>query len=77
MRVTRQVPAATTGSRVGELQAKGEEKGEDTFDKRLANVQQVSVGRFIVEIDGDGAVVPRLCGCFGQCVTPKSLGLVS
>jgi hypothetical protein len=62
---------------VCELQAKGEEKGEDTCDKRLAIVQQVSVGRFIVEIDGDGAVVPRLCGCFGQCVTPKSSGLVS
>jgi hypothetical protein len=30
-----------------------------------------------VEIDGDGAVVPSLCGCFGQCVTPKSSGLVS
>jgi hypothetical protein len=27
-----------------------------------ANVKQVSVGRFIVEINGDGAVVSRLCG---------------
>jgi hypothetical protein len=37
----------------------------------------VSVSRFIVEIDSDGAVVPCLCDGCGQCVTPRSSGLVS
>jgi hypothetical protein len=77
MGVTRQAPAAATGGLVGELKAQGEEKGEDAFDKRFAVAKKLSVGRFIVEIDGDGAVVPQLCGCCGQCVTPRSLGLVS
>jgi hypothetical protein len=39
-----------------ELNAKGEEKGEDELDKRLAVVKELKVGRFIVEINGDGAV---------------------
>jgi hypothetical protein len=36
MRVARQAPAPATGGLVFELKAKGEEKGEDTFDKRFA-----------------------------------------
>jgi hypothetical protein len=44
------------------LKAKGEEKGEDQLDKRLAVVKERKVGRFIVEIDGDGAVVTSLAG---------------
>jgi len=62
MGVARQAPTATTGGLVYELKAEGEEKGEDEFDKRLAVVKELKVGRFIVEIDGDGAVVPRPCG---------------
>jgi hypothetical protein len=77
MRVAGQAPAAATGRLMLELNAKGEEKGEDEFDKRLAVVEELKVGRFIVEIDSDGAVVPSVCGCFGQWVTPKSSGLVS
>jgi hypothetical protein len=45
-----------------ELKAKGEEKGEDEFDKRLAVVKELKVGPFIVEIDGDGAVVASWAG---------------
>jgi hypothetical protein len=45
-----------------ELKAKGEEKGEDELDKRLAVVEELKVGRFIVEIDGDGAVISSLSG---------------
>jgi hypothetical protein len=45
-----------------ELKAKGEEKGEDEFDKRLAVVKELKVGPFIVEIDGDGAVLASLAG---------------
>ena len=73
MGMTRQAPATATGGLVGELKA----QGEDTFDKRFAVAKELNVGRFIVEIDGDGAVVPRLCGCCGQCVTPRSSGLAS
>lgn len=76
MGVAGQAPAAATGVLVHELQADGQDKGEHTFEERLAIVQQVSVGRFIVDIDGDGAVVPCLCGCCGPCVTPRSSGLV-
>jgi hypothetical protein len=77
MRVARQAPSAATGCHVLELKAKGEAKGEDDLDKRLAIVKQAKVGGFILEINGDGAVVPRLCGCFAQGVPPRSSGLVS
>jgi len=77
MRVARQAPAAVTGRLVGKLKAQGEKKGDHQFDKRLPIVKQLKVGGFIVEIDGDGAVVPRLCGCCGQGVTPRSSGLGS
>jgi hypothetical protein len=62
---------------VGELKAQGQDKDEDELDKRLAIVQQAKVGRFILKIDGDGAVVPRLCSYCAQSVTPRSLRLVS
>ena len=58
------------------LKADGQEKGQHPFEEHLAIVQQVRGGRFIVEIDGDGAVMPRVCGGFGQGVTPRSSGLV-
>ena len=45
-----------------ELKAKGEEEGEDELDKRFAVARELKVGGFIVEIDGDGAVV---AGRFG------------
>ena len=64
MRVARQAPTTATGCLVGELKAKGQEKGEDAFDKRLAVAKELNVGHFIVEIDGDGAVFSRR---FGRC----------
>jgi len=60
MRVARQAPTAATGRLMLELKAKGEEKGKDELDKRLAVVKELTVGRFIVEIDGDGAVIAGL-----------------
>jgi hypothetical protein len=56
MRVTRQAPAPATGRFVPKLKAQGEDKREPQFDKRLAVVKQLKVGRFIVEIDADGNV---------------------
>ena len=56
MRVARQASAPATGGLVFELKAEGQEKGEDTFDKRLAIAQQLKVGCFVLKIDGEGAV---------------------
>jgi hypothetical protein len=57
-------PALATDRRVGELEAQGQDKGEDELHKRLAIVQQAKAGRFILKIDGGGAVVPCLCSCY-------------
>jgi hypothetical protein len=61
MGVACQTPASVTGAFVFELQADGQEEGQYPFEKRLSIAKQVIVGRFIVEIDGDGAVLPRFC----------------
>lgn len=76
VRVTGQASTAATGRLVGELESQSEQEGQDTLDKRLPIAKQAHVGRFIVEIDGDGTVLPRPCGCCGQCVTSRSSGLV-
>jgi hypothetical protein len=62
MGVACETPASLAGALVCELKADGPEKSEHPVEERLAVVKQVSVGRFIVEINGDGAVVSRLCG---------------
>jgi hypothetical protein len=62
MRMPRQAPASLPGCLVFQLQAKGQEKGEDAFAKRLA--KQLHGGGFILEINGDGAVFSRR---FGRC----------
>jgi len=43
MGVAGQAPAAATGRLVCELKAKGQEKGEHAFDKRLAVAQELNV----------------------------------
>jgi hypothetical protein len=45
-----------------QLQAKGEEKDEHTFDKRFAVAQQLKIGRFVLKINGDSPVVASLTG---------------
>jgi len=50
---------------VGELKTDGQQERQHTLEECLAIIQQVKVGRFIVDIDGDGTVMPPLCGCFG------------
>ena len=49
---------AVTRGLVCELKAQGEEKGHHTFDKGLAISSELKVGRLVVKINGDGAVVP-------------------
>ncbi len=63
MGVTRQAPAPITSGFVFELQAKSEEKGEDTFEKRFAVTQQLHIGRFVLKINRDGPVFTGLGGC--------------
>ena len=58
VRVTGQASTAVTCGLVCELKAQGEEKGHHAFDKGLAIAQELQVGRFVVKINGDGAVVP-------------------
>jgi hypothetical protein len=63
MGVARQAPAPITRGFVFELQAKSEEKGEDTFEKRFAVTQQLPIGRFVLKINRDGPVFTGLAGC--------------
>jgi hypothetical protein len=62
MRMAGQTPSAITGRLVIELEAKGQEEGEHTFDKGFAVFPQPAVGRIVSKIDGDGAVFSRRCG---------------
>jgi hypothetical protein len=62
MGVARETPASATGRLMFQLQAKGEEKGEHTFDKRFAVAQQLPIGRFVLKINGDGPVFAGLTG---------------
>src|SRR5262245_6620005 len=64
MGVACQTPAAATGSRVFELKAKGQEKGEHNLEKRLAIVKQLEVRRMMLKIVGNGPVCSRR---FGRC----------
>jgi len=66
MGVTSQAPTATTGGRVFELKAKGQEKGEHALEKRLAIVKQLNVRRFMLKIDGNGPVFSRRFGCWAH-----------
>ena len=56
MGVARQAPTLTAAGLVEELEAEGEEEGEDKLDKRVGGAQEPKVGRLIVEIDGDRTV---------------------
>src|SRR5262252_8358134 len=77
MGVAGQAPASLTGRLVFQLQAKGEEKGEHTFDKRLAITKQLKVGGFVLEIDGDRPVFAGLTGSGSPEFTLTSSRLVS
>src|SRR5947209_16623240 len=55
MGVAGQAPAAATRGVVCKLEAGRQDKGEDELDKSFGVAQEGKVGRFIMEIDGDGA----------------------
>ena len=62
MGVARQAATRAATGFVGELKAEGEEEGEDELDERVGVVQEPKIGRLIVEIDGEGAVVTSRFG---------------
>lgn len=62
MGVARQAPTLTAAGLVEERKAEGEEEGEDELDERVGVVQEPKIGRLIVEIDGEGAVVTSRFG---------------
>jgi hypothetical protein len=71
MGVARQAPATPTSHLVCDLKAERQDEGEDTFDKRLAVTKELEVGRFVLEIDGDGAVFSSRFGRWAH-VSPPS-----
>ena len=70
MGVAGQTAAATTAGLVVELKTQGEKKGKDAFDKCLAIAEQRKVGRLIVEIDGNCAVLSGRFGSLGHVSSP-------
>ena len=62
MGMTRQTAVARAACLMVELKAKREDEGEDKLDKRFAIANQLQVGGWVLEINGDGAV---FSSCFG------------
>ena len=64
MRMACPAPTATAGGLVLQLKAEGQEERHHQFEKRLAVIKQLHVGRFVLKIDNDGPVFSRR---FGRC----------
>ena len=62
MRMAREASTAATSRCVFELKAKGQEQGEDAFEKRFAIAKQLIVGRFVLKVDSNGPVFAGLAG---------------
>jgi hypothetical protein len=69
MGVVRQASSSATGRLVCELKAEGQAEGQHIFEKRLAIAKQVVVDHFIVEIDGDSAILTCLYDYLAQVST--------
>src|SRR4029450_7184554 len=76
MGVAREAPAAMTGRLVEELKAKGQEESPHQLDKDLAIAKEPKVGGFVVEIDGDRAVLACRFRCMSHLSPPMRLSLV-
>jgi hypothetical protein len=76
MGVACQAAALAATGVVCELEAEGEEEGEDAFDKRFAITKELEVGGFGVEIDGDGAVLACRFGGVSHVSSPGQRPLV-
>src|SRR5688500_18363112 len=69
MRVAGQT-AAFTGGFVMELKPQGKDESQDELDECFAMAEQLKVGRLIVEIDGDRAVLSGRFGALGHVSSP-------
>jgi hypothetical protein len=64
VRVTCRALASLTGDLVWELKADGHDESDDTLNECLTVLEKAAVGRFVTEIDDDGAILPsRFGGC--------------
>ena len=70
VRVACQATTRAAAGLVEELKTRGEEEGEDELDKRLGVVKEPVVSRFVVEIDGDGAVCAGRFGGLSHVASP-------
>src|SRR5687768_7125521 len=61
---------AFTGGFVCELKTQGEDESQDELDECFAIAEQLKVGRLIVEIDGDRAVLSGRFGGLGHVSSP-------
>jgi hypothetical protein len=62
MRVAREAPTTSAGSLVLQLKADGQDERHHQCDKRPAVGKELKVGRFVLEIDGDGPVFAGMAG---------------
>ena len=73
--VAGQTPALATAGLVEELKAEREKKREYELDKRFGVAQELSVGRLIVEIDGERAVVACRFGGVSHVSSPGQIAI--
>ena len=65
-----QTTAAVTGRFVCKLKTQREDESQDKLDECFAIAEQREVGSFIVEIDGNGAVLSGRFGGVGHVASP-------
>jgi hypothetical protein len=70
MGVARLAPASVAAALMEELKTEREEEGEDELDKRLGVAYEGSVGRLIVEVDGNRAVLAWRFGALAHVSSP-------
>ena len=75
MGVARQAAALAAAGLVEELKAESEKKREHELDKRFGVAQERSVGRLIMEIDGERAVVACRFGGVSHVSSPGQMPL--
>jgi hypothetical protein len=63
MGVARQAAPAATGRLVFQLEAKRQNAGEDTLNKRLTIAQELNVGCLVLQVDSNGSVFAGRVGC--------------
>ena len=73
--VAGQAPARAAAGLVEELKAEREEKREHELDKRLGVTKELKVGRLVLKIDGDRAVVAYRFGGVFHVSSPGQMSL--